>query len=252
MRAKKSFKIRPLLWRWHRRLGLVVALLLLLLAVTGIQLNHLEALRWDQKPVHSRWLLEWYGVERPALTSFQAGPLWLSDITDGRLYVNAKPLSSCAGGLVGVADAAPLVLVACQHELVLLTREGQLLERIAGGHQLPQPIERLGQCAEAALCLRANNQWYLIDLQNLRWTPTELSPTQYRSPSRPPAKIRRQLLQKHSGGITWERVLQDLHSGRLFGLGPWLMDLVGVLLIGLSVSGVWLWASGVQRRRNRR
>ena len=42
-------------------------------------------------------------------------------------------------------------------------------------------------------------------------------------------------------GLTVERVLLDLHSGRILGkVGPLLMDLVAVFLIVLSLSGLIL------------
>ena len=49
-------------------------------------------------------------------------------------------------------------------------------------------------------------------------------------------------------GVTVERLLLDLHSGRIFSAaGPLLMDLVAVFLILLSVSGIIL--SKVRNRR---
>ena len=42
--------------------------------------------------------------------------------------------------------------------------------------------------------------------------------------------------------LTLERLMVDLHSGRLFGLGgTWLMDIVAALMVVLAVSGLWLW-----------
>ena len=39
-------------------------------------------------------------------------------------------------------------------------------------------------------------------------------------------------------GPSWERVLQDLHSGRLFGAaGIFLIDLTGVIILLLAISG---------------
>jgi len=53
-------------------------------------------------------------------------------------------------------------------------------------------------------------------------------------------------------GITVARLLADLHSGRLFTrAGPLAIDLVGVLLIALSVLGVILWLKGRPRRHRR-
>jgi hypothetical protein len=43
--------------------------------------------------------------------------------------------------------------------------------------------------------------------------------------------------------LTLERLMLDLHSGRLFGLGgTWLMDIVAALLVILAASGMWLWS----------
>jgi hypothetical protein len=51
------------------------------------------------------------------------------------------------------------------------------------------------------------------------------------------------------GDIHWERVLFDVHSGRLFGrYGPWLMDIMAVLFVVLAVSGLVM----ARRRHHRR
>jgi hypothetical protein len=43
-------------------------------------------------------------------------------------------------------------------------------------------------------------------------------------------------------GLSVERVIADLHSGRVIGIvGPFVMDVVAVLLIVLSLSGLLLW-----------
>lgn len=42
--------------------------------------------------------------------------------------------------------------------------------------------------------------------------------------------------------LPWERVILDLHSGRIFGpWGPWLMDAAAILLLFLAGSGVSIW-----------
>ena len=44
----------------------------------------------------------------------------------------------------------------------------------------------------------------------------------------------------------------DLHSGRLFGSwGPLVMDVAAVLLVFLAISGFWLWAKQIFRKRRR-
>jgi uncharacterized iron-regulated membrane protein len=44
-------------------------------------------------------------------------------------------------------------------------------------------------------------------------------------------------------GLPLERVMLDLHSGRILGrAGVYLVDTAAVLFLLLAISGVWLWA----------
>jgi hypothetical protein len=64
-----------------------------------------------------------------------------------------------------------------------------------------------------------------------------------------PADIRAQIPAPERW-LSWERLLLDLHSGRLFGqAGVWIVDAVGVLLITLASSGTLMW--WFHRRRGR-
>ena len=58
-RVKKKFSI----FLWHRRLGLSALALVIILAITGIMLNHTEELELDESFVSSSWLLNWYGIK---------------------------------------------------------------------------------------------------------------------------------------------------------------------------------------------
>lgn len=253
-RLKKSFKLRPWLWRWHRRIGLSAALLVIILSVTGIQLNHIEALNWDKKPLQSTWLLSWYGVENAKVKSYQVQTNWLSSLGEGRIYWNEMPVSDCDGGFVGALSYQNMVLAACSKQLILLTEAGEVIERIGRVYQLPQPLEAIGFCGEN-LCFQAKGMVHQVDIEQLRW-PRYLQQAPFESVlSQPLPEARRKLLLNnyYSGGITWERVLLDLHSGRLLGWGPWVMDVVALLLILLALSGIVLWGQGRNKPgRNKR
>ena len=47
---------------WHRSIGALAALFLLMLAITGILLNHNLDLKLEQRHLDWPWLLEHYGV----------------------------------------------------------------------------------------------------------------------------------------------------------------------------------------------
>ena len=54
-------------------------------------------------------------------------------------------------------------------------------------------------------------------------------------------------------GLSLERVILDLHSGKILTrVGPILMDAAGIILIALSVIGLFMWAgrNGKQRPSN--
>ena len=53
-----------------------------------------------------------------------------------------------------------------------------------------------------------------------------------------------------SAEVNWERLMLDLHAGRTFGLGPWLMDAVALLIIVLSMTGFGIWLAGRKRRNS--
>src|SRR5580765_1208385 len=63
-----------LLRRWHRRIGFAAMLFFLILAVTGLALNHGQGLGLDGRFVHAGWLARWYGVKtEPPRHAFRSG-----------------------------------------------------------------------------------------------------------------------------------------------------------------------------------
>jgi hypothetical protein len=76
---------------------------------------------------------------------------------------------------------------------------------------------------------------------------------QWSQAAAPPATLALELDALASEGLlTWERVLLDLHAGRLFGrLGPWLVDAVAIALVALALSGIALWVKQRLRRSAR-
>ena len=43
-------------------------------------------------------------------------------------------------------------------------------------------------------------------------------------------------------GVTVEQLLIDIHNGRILGTaGIWLIDILGILLVVLSFTGLWMW-----------
>ncbi|HKB63766.1 MAG TPA: hypothetical protein VKD03_12915, partial [Burkholderiales bacterium] len=63
-----------LLRRWHARVGFSAMLFFLILAVTGLILNHGAGLGLDGRYVHAGWLARWYGIQsEPPREAFRSG-----------------------------------------------------------------------------------------------------------------------------------------------------------------------------------
>ena len=131
----------------------------------------------------------------------------------------------------------------------MLTPDGELIERIGAVYGLPAPVSALGLCG-AELCLQSSDKTYLADVQQLSWQQTEVAATWSQSQVLPAALHAELTSQSLGSGLDLERVMLDLHSGRLFGnLGVWLVDLAALGLLLLSLSGFWMWYQQARRRR---
>ncbi|UJF20978.1 PepSY domain-containing protein [Shewanella sp. OMA3-2] len=60
-----KYKILRALRPWHRRLGILSSFFILLLAVTGVAINHSQDFNLDIAQVKQAWLLDYYGINAP-------------------------------------------------------------------------------------------------------------------------------------------------------------------------------------------
>ena len=86
----------------------------------------------------------------------------------------------------------------------------------------------------------ARHRIYLDDLQ---WQESIVTNTQWMAPVTPPSILFSALAAEYRGaGLSVERLLLDLHSGRIGGaLGVWIVDATGILVLILAASGLWIW-----------
>ncbi len=230
------------LWRWHRRLGLLVAVFVLVLSVTGILLNHSPGLGLDRRFVDSPWLLQAYGDESADLPAFQLGENWLSQAADGRIYLDTQAVAPCSGRLVAAVRADNMLLAGCSGELLLIAPDGQLIESVSASSGLPAPLRGVGM-ADDRVVLQDADGWWLADLDALEFSVAAPGGSLIKQLG--PATLPRAILGSipaREQWLSWERLLLDLHSGRIAGrLGILWMDLVAVLLGGLALSGIGIW-----------
>lgn len=240
---RKSPRRGDALKRWHRRSGLTAALFVLVLAATGFALNHTDHWQWDRLAIRSPLLLRWYGVTLPdTLDGYPLDRRWLSQL-GGKLFLDRQPLGDCQGQLVGALRAQNQLVVACTGELVLLTPEGQIIERIGSGQSLPTPVERIGSGAGQVL-VAAQMKHFALALDELTFTAVAApNEAQWAAAQQLPAPLAAALAPFVAGdSITLERVLIDIHSGRILGAwGIYLVDGMAGLFALLAITGVIAW-----------
>jgi len=251
MNNPPGFKIKQnRLVTWHRRAGLTAALFILILAITGLLLNHTSSLELGKHNVDSRLLQAWYGIELPDRSRhFKADYHAISQL-DEQLFINGKPLLKQQQQLLGVAANKLFVALAFEQELLLVTLEGELIERIT---KLPGPensITTIGQDNNNQLALQLGNKIFISDQELLNWQ--ELTGEQnikWSQPIKVETDFENQTIAAYQNqALSYERLLLDLHSGRLFGSwGPYLMDMAAMAMILLALSGLWRWCQGLKR-----
>jgi len=226
-------------------MGVSAAAFMLVIAVTGILLNHTVEFGFDHKYIQSGRVLDWYGIEASdELISFPAGSHRIT-LTGRHLYLDQTQIKGEYHDLTGAVWLNELLVIAAADNLLLLTHQGELIERLRPGDSIPQDIRRLGIDTGGRVVVQSDHALYQPGDDFIRWLRwnRDASTVAWSTPDAVPAELGSALRKQFRGGILpVERVLLDLHSGRFFGrLGPWLFDSAAVLLILLSLSGSWIW-----------
>ncbi|MEZ5505613.1 MAG: PepSY domain-containing protein [Gammaproteobacteria bacterium] len=245
--------LRLVWWvQWHRRLGLMVALLVILLAVTGILINHSQSMGWHKQPVYSALVARLYGI--PVTVIDKGFPLqehWFTQVGH-QLYRDRQPLAvECPDTLLGVAVQPDMLALLCGNVLLLLEPSGELIERVT---QLPDQALAVTAHEDGLLLRTSAAVWHYSDATGSWSAFTGGAALSWSSAAPLPADLQDWLAQRNPvPGISREQVLLDLHSGRLFGsAGVLVVDLVGIVVILLAASGLFTWIGRWRRHRRRR
>lgn len=219
---------RFFLLRWHRRVGVVLALFLVWMALSGVVINHASGLGLDRQLLESRFWLARYGVSAPH--DFLAGGRRFRLSSEG-LQSGETNLGSC-DLLLGVAPVPDGFVVACDNRIVLLSGSGELIEQADLSRGLPGPFTAMSAEGGMVRLTRADGHALRLETLDLSLHPAA-EPHVWQAPVPAPA------------AITRERWLLDLHSGRLLGrFGPWVVDFLAFAVVLLAFSG---WALARKR-----
>ena len=230
----------------HRWVGVSAAVFLLLLCVSGLLLNHAAALGLDSRFVGFGWLLERYGYRSDAPgPSFDVDGRWVTYL-DERLYLDSTPVVGEFTVPVGAVRMGAEIVVATANQLIALGPTADVLETWPLPTNLGVPLTGVAPdpaAAEAMLVETARGR-YRIDWNRLGVEPVAgTADVDWIAPTAAPADLVSAIQRDYRGrGVSWERLIADIHSGRLAGLsGVVVMDLAALALLVLAISGILLW-----------
>ena len=238
--TKKNKISQRVLLTWHRYMGLSVAILAIHLAITGILLNHTNDIGLDKSYISNSTLLGLYGIQQPEqLSGFKIGDNWLSK-WDGHIYFNDQEVAETIHPLHGAVITSHSYALATSEEIWLLTIDGEIIEK------LNAPAEKLGDIISIGtqgnfVVIATEQGMFRADEDLIAWQPVTENGITLSQPEQIPERIKDHIFNKgHS--ISWERLLLDLHSGRIATqAGTMLVDLAGIVFLLLAITGFSIW-----------
>lgn len=243
---------------WHKRAGLGAFLFMGWLGVSGIALNQSASWGLDAARVDWSWLMAVYGLHAQSPeTGFKVGDHWLA-VSGEHSILDGKPLSMQVKppiGIVTSGDSAHQILLVASYDGVLLLKpDGSRIDELQAGLMLPvSSLQRIGtsEVNPAMAVIEDKDLYGSTDGES--WTKIAAkTKVRWAEPAALTADQRKQFEKYARPSVAVEQLLIDMHSGRLFGrLGPYVIDLVGLLALWLSISGVWMmWRTNQARKRN--
>jgi len=235
----KKIPMRFLLW-WHRHIGLTVAIVAIHLAITGILLNHTSDIGLDKAYINNSTVLNLYDIKLPEqLTGYKIKNNWLSHWNDV-IYFNDQVIAESMQPLRGAVITAHFYALATSEEIWLLTIDGEIIEKISA------PGEKLGDIVSIGtqgnnVTINTEQGVFKADNDLIAWQPVKADSINWSQQAYVPKELT-ELLFAEGHSISWERLLLDLHSGRIATrAGTLLVDLAGVALLLLAITGFTIW-----------
>ena len=232
-------------------MGIVSALFVVLLSISGLALHHSLSLGLNARFTNSDLLLNWYDIEVPDITlSYTVDEHSVSLIADALYFddIRMPGVFSTLQGLVGTSFG---YLAATDTQLILISEAGELIEILGSVHGVPQGIQHIqgsSNSADGTVYVSTRAAALQVNLNTLQWVNAEASIRSFNTLAKLDGD-KTAAIQKDYGDslLSWERLILDIHSGRVLGgMGVFLVDLMAILFVLMAMTGVWIWS----RRRS--
>ncbi len=195
-----------MIMRIHRLLGITLVFFILILSITGTLLQHAEDFNIRNNYAPSSVAKNFYNIKPCKIYSYEYDNKWIS-VCNSDLYFNEKKIASGINNVNSVYLDKGKYHIHYDNHVIIINSDSAIEEM---GHTSPN--ENIDKNVILKLDSISENQKQIIESKSLSKT------------------------------ITYERIVVDLHSGRLFGsFGVTLVDLVTIGIILLSFTGAYTW-----------
>lgn len=236
---------------WHRKIGISIAIVVIFLSLTGLLLNHTETLNLAQININQSLILKRYHIQTDRDIQYFSEQDFKVALVDQDLYINQLSMDIEGKKLRGIGHYNQDFLVLIDDQLLIFNQALELLESVSVDDGLPNNIVKMAV---------QDQQLYLANHQNVyQFYMDSLEVERIQSKKRihwsKPTPIPEKLINDFSNqtdakGLPLERIILDLHSGRFFGqIGVYIVDFIALLMIFLSISGVYMWSQRLKKRR---
>ncbi len=236
------------LFHWHRRIGLFVIIWLIVVASSGLLLNHSSEL--GLADYETPWTMPSFrpGSDKGAApVVYTAGGRRLA-WRDGRILLQGRVLSSGEARLQGAVVVDGVLVVASESAIWLIDDDGEIVDRIeapVGG-----TIGRVGHIEGRPVVEIEDGRRYRIGADWLEWRPLrEGEPVWAHRDTA--SGMAQKPIDTEARRLDLERLVLAIHRGSILHprWGPYLLDTVAIGMLWLACSGLWIWWGRRRRRR---
>lgn len=239
--------------RWHRLAGIASTLIVIITVMSGLALNHGDVLGLSRSHPHNVLIDTLYRQSAAAVPDgYATARGWITQL-GSQVFRDEQTFAQRQTALRGALILRDNLYLAFSDAVVQYDVEGQVVEIFGALDGLSPPLTRLGVAGQNLVIATASGLVIFDAVQGSARASAAIENVQWATRATLPTRLVAPLAAAYRGdGVTYERVLLDLHSGRLFGLaGELVVDGAALCLLSLALTGAYMFFKfkrGGQRR----
>jgi len=215
-------------------------------------LNHTDGLQLNNTKVNNAIVLSLYEINPKEPTISYKTEQHIFSQLDEQIYFDEKKLLNSKQQIRGVTNAGEIIILVLSRDVILLSRDGELIDRYPLAQKTE--IEHVGMLQGKAIIKMMDQSMWQADEDIINWQAIDSIQMIWAPQIQLDDTLKQNLLEQYRGeGLPLERIILDIHSGRIFGtFGVYVMDGVALLMMFLSLSGLWMWWQRRMKQRNKK